>query len=58
VEGVVVDRESVTEDGQRVATVSLRLGGRRDLASLAGEVAQMPDVRAVRTGVDDELDEQ
>jgi putative Mg2+ transporter-C (MgtC) family protein len=58
VEGVAVDRESVTEEGHRVATVSLRLGGRRDLGSLAAEVAQLPDVRAVRTGVDDELDEQ
>jgi putative Mg2+ transporter-C (MgtC) family protein len=58
VHGVEVDREGTTEEGHRVATVTLHLAGRGDLAALAAEVAQLPGVRTARTGADDRLDEQ
>jgi putative Mg2+ transporter-C (MgtC) family protein len=58
VHGVEVHRESITEEGQRVATVILTLAGRGDLVALAAEVAQLPGVRAARTGAEDPLDEQ
>jgi putative Mg2+ transporter-C (MgtC) family protein len=58
VHGVEVDREGVTEEGDRVATVVLQLAGRGDLPSLAAEIAQLPGVRSARTAADDILDEQ
>jgi putative Mg2+ transporter-C (MgtC) family protein len=58
VHGVEVDREGTTEEGHRVATLTLHLAGRGDLAALAAEVAQLPGVRTARTGADDRLDEQ
>jgi putative Mg2+ transporter-C (MgtC) family protein len=58
VHGVEVDREGVTEEGDRVATVVLELAGRGDLPALAAEIAQLPGVRSARTGADDILDEQ
>jgi putative Mg2+ transporter-C (MgtC) family protein len=57
VHGVEVDREGTTDEGHRVASVTLTLAGRGDLAELAAEVAQLPGVRAARTG-EDSLDEQ
>ena len=58
VHGVEVDRESTTDEGRRIARVTLTLAGRGDLAALAAEVAQLPGVRAARTGDEDLLDEQ
>lgn len=58
VHGVEVDREGVTEEGDRVATVLLQLAGRGDLPALAAEIAQLPGVRTARTGAEDILDEQ
>jgi putative Mg2+ transporter-C (MgtC) family protein len=58
VHGVEVDREGVTEEGERVATVLLQLAGRGDIAELAAELAQLPGVRTARTGDEDILDEQ
>jgi putative Mg2+ transporter-C (MgtC) family protein len=58
VHGVEVDREGVTEEGDRVATVVLQLAGRGDLPALAAEIAQLTGVRSARTGADDILDEQ
>jgi putative Mg2+ transporter-C (MgtC) family protein len=56
---VEVERETTTDEGRRVATVTLRLAGRGDLAELATEMAQLPGIRATRTGRDDDvLDEQ
>jgi len=57
VHGLEVDRESTTDEGHRVASVILTLGGRGDLVALAGEIAQLPGVRAARTGAE-ELDEE
>lgn len=47
VHGREVDRESVTDDGRRVASVILTPAGR---GRLAAEIAQLPGVRAPRTG--------
>jgi len=58
VHGVEVDREGLTDEGDRVASVTLTLAGRGHLPTLAAEIAQLPGVRAARTGADDELDEQ
>jgi putative Mg2+ transporter-C (MgtC) family protein len=58
VHGVEVHREAITEEGQRVATVILTLAGRGDLVALAADVAQLPGVRAARTGDEDLIDEQ
>jgi putative Mg2+ transporter-C (MgtC) family protein len=58
VHGVEVDREGTTDEGHRVASVTLTLAGRGDLAALAAEVAQLPGVRAARTGTEDVLDEE
>jgi putative Mg2+ transporter-C (MgtC) family protein len=57
VHGVEVHRETVTEEGHRVATVILTLAGRGDLVALAAEIAQLPGVRAARTGAEDLLDQ-
>jgi putative Mg2+ transporter-C (MgtC) family protein len=58
VHGVEVDREGTTDEGHRVASVTLTLAGRGDLVALAAEVAQLPGVRAARTGTEDVLDEE
>lgn len=57
VHGLEVDRESLTEEGHRVASVTLTLAGRGNLVALAAEIAQLPGVRAARTGAEDLLDE-
>jgi putative Mg2+ transporter-C (MgtC) family protein len=58
VHGVEVDREGTTDEGRRIASVTLTLAGRGDLVALAGEVAQLPGVRTARTGAEESLDEQ
>lgn len=58
VQGLEVDRESVTEEGHRLASVTLTLGGRGNFVALAAEIAQLPGVRAARTGAEEPLDEQ
>jgi putative Mg2+ transporter-C (MgtC) family protein len=58
VHAVEVDREGLTDEGDRVASVTLTLAGRGNLPGLATEIAQLPGVRAARTGADDPLDEQ
>lgn len=58
VHGLEVERESVSEEGQRVASVTLTLAGRGDLMTLAAEISQLPGVRAARTGAEEPLDEQ
>jgi putative Mg2+ transporter-C (MgtC) family protein len=58
VHGLEVDRESTTEEGHRVASVILTLAGRGNLVTLAAEIAQLPGVRAARTGADEQLDEE
>jgi putative Mg2+ transporter-C (MgtC) family protein len=58
VHGVDVDREGTTDEGHRVASVTLTLAGRGDLVALAAEVAQLPGVRTARTGAEDALDEE
>ena len=58
VHGVEVDREGTTDEGHRVASVTLTLAGRGDLMTLAAEIAQLPGVRAARTGAEESLDEQ
>jgi len=57
VHGVEIDREGTTDEGHRVASVTLTLAGKGDLMALAGEAAQLPGVRKARTGEDDSLDE-
>jgi putative Mg2+ transporter-C (MgtC) family protein len=58
VHGLEVDRESISEEGHRVASVTLTLAGRGDLMTLAAEIAQLPGVRAARTGAEESLDEE
>ncbi len=58
VHGVDVDREGTTEEGHRVASVTLALTGRGDLPGLAAEIAQLSGVRTARTGAEEPLDEQ
>jgi putative Mg2+ transporter-C (MgtC) family protein len=57
VHGLEVDREGTTDEGHRVASVTLTLAGRGDIVALAAEIAQIPGVRAARTGAED-LDEE
>jgi hypothetical protein len=38
--------------------VTLTLAGRGNLVTLAAEIAQLPGVRAARTGAEDLLDEE
>ncbi|MEC3981471.1 MgtC/SapB family protein [Amycolatopsis sp. H20-H5] len=54
---VEVHRETVTDEGQRVAAVTLLLDGRGDLTDLAAELAELPGVQRTSTGRDDPLDE-
>jgi putative Mg2+ transporter-C (MgtC) family protein len=58
VHGLEVDRESVSDEGHRVAHVTLTLAGRGELITLAAEIAQLPGVRAARTGAEDSFDEE
>jgi putative Mg2+ transporter-C (MgtC) family protein len=53
---VEVDRETVTDDGSRVAAVTLQLTGRGDLTALAAELTELRGVRAARTGGDAPLE--
>ncbi|MCW0214985.1 MAG: MgtC/SapB family protein [Pseudonocardia sp.] len=50
VQDVDIERETVTDDGSRVAAVTLRLAGRGDLAGLAGELSEIDGVRSAATG--------
>jgi putative Mg2+ transporter-C (MgtC) family protein len=54
---VEVEHESVYEEGQRIAVVTLRLDGRGDLYDLAAELAELPGVRSTSTGPGEPLDE-
>jgi hypothetical protein len=38
--------------------VTLTLAGRASLVTLAAEIAQLPGVRAARTGAEEQLDEE
>lgn len=57
VERVEVDRESIADDGERLAFVTLHLAGKGHLTDLAAELAQLPGVRTARLGGGD-LDEE
>ncbi|MEQ0565913.1 MgtC/SapB family protein [Amycolatopsis sp. NEAU-NG30] len=54
---VDVDHESISEEGHRIAVVTLRLDGRGDLYDLAGELAELPGVRSTSTGRGEPFDE-
>jgi putative Mg2+ transporter-C (MgtC) family protein len=54
---VDVDHEPLSEEGQRIAVVTLRLDGRGDLYDLAGELAELPGVRSTSTGRGEPFDE-
>ncbi|MBB4689444.1 MgtC/SapB family protein [Amycolatopsis jiangsuensis] len=54
---VAVDRETVSEEGQRIAVVTLLLQGRGDLADLTAELAELPGVRSTATGAEDPLED-
>ena len=47
---VSVQRETFTEDGVRIAALTLLLDGRGDLTGLAAELAELPGVRSAATG--------
>ncbi len=53
---VSVHRETVTDDGVRLAALTLRLEGRGDLPELAAQLAEMDGVRSASTGTDDPVD--
>ncbi len=55
VRGVDVTREEMDGTGTRVAAVTLRLDGRGDLGSLAGELAELPHVRSAATGREEDV---
>jgi putative Mg2+ transporter-C (MgtC) family protein len=57
VQHVDVDHESTSEEGQRIAVVTMRLDGRGDLYDLAAELAELPGVRSTSTGPGEPLDE-
>jgi putative Mg2+ transporter-C (MgtC) family protein len=50
VSDIDVTREDLDDAGDRIAAVTLELVGRGDLGSLAGELAELPGVRAAHTG--------
>ncbi|MEV5721009.1 hypothetical protein AB0L41_44705 [Amycolatopsis mediterranei] len=54
---VEADHESVSEEGQRIAVVALRLDGRGDLSGSSAELAEPPGVRSTSTGLGEPLDE-
>ncbi|GAA1874248.1 MgtC/SapB family protein [Pseudonocardia ailaonensis] len=58
VEDLAIERESFTDDGTRLAAVTLRLAGRGDLTALAGELSEVEGVRSARTGREDALDDE
>lgn len=47
---VAVHRETVSDDGARVAPLTLRLEGRSDLTGLAGQLAELEGVRSAVAG--------
>ncbi|TCK25456.1 MgtC/SapB family protein [Pseudonocardia endophytica] len=53
---VAVHRETVTDDGVRLAAVTLRLEGRGDLAGLATQLAELEGVRSAETGAPHPVD--
>lgn len=53
---VAVHREIVTEDGVRVAALTLRLEGRGDLNGLAVQLSEVEGVRSASTGTRDPVD--
>ncbi|RZT84701.1 putative Mg2+ transporter-C (MgtC) family protein [Pseudonocardia sediminis] len=55
---VSVERETFTDDGVRVAALTLLLQGRGDLAGLAGELAELDGVRSASTGDDGPRDDE
>ncbi|GAY07867.1 hypothetical protein [Pseudonocardia sp. N23] len=57
VKGLAIDRETVPDDGGRIAAVALDLAGRGDLTALAGDVAELAGVRSTATGREETLDE-
>ena len=57
VPGVAVDRNVVTDDGRRIAAVTLELAGRGDLAGLARAGAELIGVRHASTGREQPVDE-
>lgn len=54
---VDVDHESISEEGHRIAVVTLQLDGRGDLADLVAELDELPGVRSTSTGSGEPLDE-
>ncbi|WP_449301274.1 MgtC/SapB family protein [Pseudonocardia hispaniensis] len=56
VQHVEVDRASTTNEGQRVAAVTLLLEGRGELSGLAGELAELPGVRSAAAGHEDAVE--
>ncbi|WP_328603060.1 MgtC/SapB family protein [Amycolatopsis sp. NBC_00345] len=54
---VAVDRETISEEGQRIAVVTLRLQGRGDFTDLTAELAELPGVRSTTTGGEDPLED-
>jgi len=57
VQGLAIDRETIADDGPRIAAVTLDLAGRGDVTALAGDVAELAGVRGTATGRDETLDE-
>jgi putative Mg2+ transporter-C (MgtC) family protein len=55
--GEAPDVAALSEEGQRIAVVKLRLDGRGDLYDLAAELAELPGVRSTSTGPGEPLDE-
>ena len=53
VSDIDVTREDHDDAGDRIAAVTLQLAGRGDLGNLAGELAELPGVRAAHAGPDD-----
>jgi putative Mg2+ transporter-C (MgtC) family protein len=58
VQDLAIARETLGDDGDRVAAVTLQLAGRGDLAALATELAEVEGVRSARTGHEDAFDEE
>ncbi|WP_296147843.1 MULTISPECIES: hypothetical protein [unclassified Pseudonocardia] len=56
-QGLAIDRETIADDGPRIAAVTLDLAGRGDVTALAGDVAELAGVRGTATGRDETLDE-
>ncbi|MCE3553010.1 MgtC/SapB family protein [Pseudonocardia sp. RS11V-5] len=58
VQDLAIERETVSDDGDRLAAVTLQLTGRGDLAGLATALAEVEGVRSARTGYEDTFDEE